>query len=241
MGYTEHSFGQDAKRIGKKIQVQCITCKGDTNHLIEASFTSTSTFVDSEEQYTFSAYLTHQILVCAGCNVVTFRQAYSDDSMGNDSEVQLFPKRGADTLAAPAFENVPSNLRRLYVEVIDCYNNDSATLCAAGLRALVEGVCTELGVNDGLVPLQNGNTVRKSNLEGKIFGLQERGLLTPTNAQYLHDHRSMGNEAVHLLARPSKEELRLAIEIVQHVFQSLYEIPNMASRLSVARAAPKHP
>jgi len=78
--------------------------------------------------------------------------------------------------------------------------------------------------------------VRKDNLEGRIAGLQEKGLLTQSSAQTLHEHRYLGNSAVHELARPSEGELRLAIEIVEHVLEQLYELPEKAEELKRAIA-----
>jgi hypothetical protein len=51
----------------------------------------------------------------------------------------------------------------------------------------------------------------------------------------LHEHRYLGNEAVHELARPTEEVLQLAIEIVEHMFESLYEIPEKAEDLRKAK------
>ena len=47
----------------------------------------------------------------------------------------------------------------------------------------------------------------------------------------LHQHRYLGNEAVHELKAPSSDELRLAIEIIEHVVEQLYEIPQKAVAL----------
>ena len=74
---------------------------------------------------------------------------------------------------------------------------------------------------------------------GRIAGLQEKGILTQNNAQTLHEHRCMGNAAVHELARPSVDELRLAIEIIEHILEQLYEIPEKAIELKRAVACRK--
>ena len=81
--------------------------------------------------------------------------------------------------------------------------------------------------------------VRRDNLEGRISGLQEKGLLTKSSAQTLHEHRYLGNLAIHELARPSADELKLAIEIVEHVLEQLYELPEKAAELRRAIARRK--
>lgn len=186
----------------------------------------------------------YQVIECQGCETVSFRHAswfseaqdYDDDG----TTERVYPRRNKDALSARPYHNVPSNLRRIYTELIDCFNNDSSTLCAAGLRALVEGICAQQGIIDGPVeaPAKGGGTqiVRRDNLEGRIAGLQEKGLLTQPSAQTLHEHRYLGNSAVHELARPSADELKLAIEIVEHVLEQLYELPEKAAELHRATA-----
>jgi hypothetical protein len=68
-------------------------------------------------------------------------------------------------------------------------------------------------------------------LQGKINGLHEKGKLTKEHAEILHEHRYLGNTSIHDLAAPSKEELSLALEIIEHVFDTIYEIPEKAIQL----------
>ena len=70
-------------------------------------------------------------------------------------------------------------------------------------------------------------------------GFRKKGLLTHPSAQALHEHRYLGNTAVHELARPSAEELKSAIEIVEHVLEQLYELPEKAEELRRAIARRK--
>ena len=142
-------------------------------------------------------------------------------------------------LNAKIYYSLPDNINRLYKETIECYNNGIFTLCAAGIRALVEGICIDKKIKDGNVEEndKNGNIkiIRKRNLEGKINGLIEKGVLTKENAESLHEHRYMGNEAVHQLSLPSKKELSLAISIIENIFDSIYEIHDMIEELKEAR------
>jgi hypothetical protein len=50
-------------------------------------------------------------------------------------------------------------------------------------------------------------------------------------ADILHELRFLGNEAVHQLDRPSTKELTLAIDIIHHILDALYEIPKKAETL----------
>lgn len=191
----------------------------------------------------------YQVVQCEGCKGVSFRHAawFSDDvdvETGYDGRAEwLYPKRGANSLSCKDLPNVPTVLRRIYGEVIQCFNNDCLTLSAVGLRAVVEGVCADKSVLDGPVTKQKkgGGThvVREGNLKAKIFGLHEPGILAESSAKILHEHRYLGNDAAHELMKPSIEELLLAIGIVEHTLEQLYEMPESAKQLKLQTAKRK--
>jgi len=242
------------KSQGEKFKAFCANCNTDTNHeaLQTVDVTGSEVIrygsgdggddtIDWSDQY--------QVIKCLGCDTYSFRhrnwfseaqEFYGPGDFYDGTTVRLYPQRGKDVLTAKDFYNVPKNLRGIYKEVISCFNNGSPILCAAGLRASIEGLCAVNGVTDGPVEVKKADgTVgvqRRDNLEGKISGLSEKGLLTKVNAGLLHEHRYIGNIAVHELSRPSDSDLKIAIEIVEHMFESLYEIPEKAEALKTARA-----
>lgn len=231
------------------LSVQCSTCNRATRHCVLASLDKNGSEFDEQEGWSVDWADHYQVIQCQGCETVSFRHVswFSEDSdpaTGDPGEKErLYPRRSATSVTPKPFHNVPSNLRRIYGETVDCYNNDSPILCASGLRAVVEGICAELGVKNGPVEeLSKGGgmrMVRKPNLEGRIAGLQEKGLLTESSAKTLHEHRFLGNSAVHELTRLSEDELRIAIEIVEHILEQLYELPEKAENLKRARARRK--
>lgn len=242
------------KSQGARFKVLCAECKSDTNH--EAVQTVD---VSSSEIYRYGPHDNdldsinwtdrYQVIKCLGCDTFSFRhlnwfseaqEYFGPDNYHDGTTERLYPHRGKAVLAAKDFYNVPKNLRSIYKEVVSCFNNESPVLCAAGLRASIEGLCAANGVSDGPIEVRKSDgtteTKRKNNLEGKISGLFEKGFLTKRNAELLHEHRYIGNDAVHELSRPSDTDLKIAIEIVEHMFESLYEIPEKAEALKIARA-----
>jgi hypothetical protein len=232
------------KKVGEIFKVLCSQCKNVTNHKVISSV-GVRGDDDSEESdyYGFSWNSDYQIIQCQGCEEISFRQADTNseefDQEGSIITELIFPKRGKNSWNIKAFLNVPYNLRRLHRETIDCYNNENLTLCGAGVRGLVEGICNENNIQDGEVEVTNKNgdlTKRRlNNLQGKINGLFEKGILTKKNTEILHEHRYLGNSSIHDLAKPTKEELGLALEIIEHVFDTIYEIPERADQLSTKR------
>lgn len=231
------------KSKGQILQIFCLECKRPTRHLVTVSLDKNGEAWNRSEEWSVDWADHYQILECQGCTTITFRHSnwFSENQSPDDDGVveRLYPLRKEGGLAARPYQNVPTNLRRIYSELIDCFNAESNTLCAAGLRALLEGVCAQQGIIDGPVevPAKGGGvqTVRKDDLRGRIAGLYEKGLLTEASAQTLHEHRYMGNSAVHELARPSDLELKLAIEILEHTLDALYEMPEKAAQLRARR------
>ena len=236
------------KTKDKFIQVQCTECERETRHKIIQSLDYEGSEVFEYEQYSIEWSTNYQIIQCQGCLTPSFRkldwfsehvQQIGPDEWDDGSTEILFPKRTQHTIPTKELWNVPTNLRRIYREIIECFNIDAFTMCAAGLRGLVEGLCAELNVKNGPKEIteKDGSTkiIRVSNLEGKIAGLFEKGFLTEQHANILHEHRYMGNEAVHELAQPSRDELALAVDIIEHIFESVYEIPQKAQDLKTKR------
>lgn len=104
--------------------------------------------------------------------------------------------------------------------MLDCFNNANYILCAAGIRAIIEGICID-------------NDINKGNLYSKIDELNKKGILTTQHSEILHNHRCIDNSAIHELAIPSKEELSLAIEILEHTLENIYELEFKAHRLNL--------
>lgn len=229
------------KTKGETCKPLCSVCKRPNRHLVLQSVDETweEQLEDHNPQSVIDGSNHYQIIQCQGCETISFRHLnwFSEvvDFDCDGTTERLYPKRSENGRHTKDFWNLPSTLRRIYRETVDCYNFQSYTLCAAGLRAIVEGLCADQGVKQGPVEITkkdgSKHTERKSNLEGKISGLCEKVILTKKNADILHEHRYLGNEAVHQLTQPSPSELTLAIEILEHTLESVYEIPQKAEEL----------
>lgn len=240
------------KTKDQKLKVYCSKCKQITNTLVMQS-------VDCDGSEVVGHYEGHaetidwannyQIIQCQGCETITFRhvnwfseeqQQIGPDEWEDGTTTRLYPKRSDKARDMKEYYNVPNKTRRIYRETVECFNNDALTLCAAGLRAIIEGICADQKITDGpvLVKKADGSTqtVRRDNLQGKTAGLGEKGILTQGNTTILHEHRFLGNEAIHELSQPSPDELILAIDIMEHTLDALYELPDKAAELRRMKA-----
>lgn len=234
---VKHTKENESK--GKVVELPCPTCFRQTQHVVLQSIDKNGGEYDSPEMRYGVEWFDHfQIVECQGCETTSFRHThwFSEDDRVYE---RLYPQRSPNSISAKDLWNVPDTLRRLYRETIDAFNFEASTLCAAGLRAIVEGICAEHGVSKGSIECtaRDGSTKSRESrsLEGKISGLAEKHILTKQNAAILHEHRFLGNDAVHELAQPSRSELSLAIQIIEHTLESLYEIPKTAAMLREQR------
>jgi hypothetical protein len=222
------------------VVLPCVKCKLPTKHQVMASFDEEGCVYDKSEGWSADWKNNYQVVKCKGCDSASFRHLHWDSesenrAFGENGETErLFPKRSANSIDAKPLINAPKNVRRIYKEAVECFNNDCFTLCAAGLRAIVESICIDKNIVDGPISEQKkgGETkiVRRTNLQGKIAGLSEKKLLAPDHADILHKFRHMGNDAVHEFDQPSAADLRSAINIIEHTVENLYDLPiNAAS------------
>jgi hypothetical protein len=227
---TEKSLEKNATE-GKSLKIQCSECRGKRMHLVLQSIDTSLTEYANEDVYPSGD--NYQIIQCQGCETISFRHLHSNyyNYPDVDETEILYPKK---RLSKKDF-NVQKELKRIYQETIECFNNEVYTLCAAGLRTIIEGICEEQGIKKGPVIEQqkdgSSKTVQKYNLEGKISGLSDKNILTRKEADILHELRLLGNKAAHQLSQPSPKDLTLAIEIIEHMLETLYEIPEKAKEL----------
>jgi hypothetical protein len=97
---------------------------------------------------------------------------------------------------------------------------------------VLEGICKEQSVLKGPVVDKNSGLVKiKNTLEGKLNGLAEKGILNNKQVEFLHKIRLLGNEALHELSDHSEKDLKICIDIIDHIIESLYILPKKVSRL----------
>ena len=222
----------------KKIVCYCNQCKINSKHLILNEFVDKG----SDKETGVSWADKYQIIRCDNCSMISFRkdgwfseyQAFPDE---DGSYEELFPDSNENKVETKKYNNLPYSLDEIYEEVIKSYNNNSYILCAVGIRAILEGICSDKKIEKGSVVDKNGQTKNKSNLEGKIYGLEESGIISKSQQEALHQLRFLGNDAVHELASPKKLEIKTALDIIEHMMEDIYELPYKAELLKQKRNA----
>lgn len=221
--------------MSNKFKVFCNRCNTMTNHSEVCEHVSNEIVeVDNEgviEKHHLGSS-TYQVVKCDGCEAVSFRSLdYFPNFLSFDEETskpifsqtktfeKIYPERLNNSLSEKRIIELPSNIRKVYREVIDSYNYDLRILCAAGLRSIVEAVCVHFKLK--AKPLQAG-----------IDKLSEIGLIGKDLAKSLVAHKSLGNNAVHRLDAPEREELKTAIHLIEVTLESVFGVPGHHQRLN---------
>jgi hypothetical protein len=208
--------------------VFCGICRTETRQLVLKSYASTW----GEGAHWGSDR--YQIIRCEPCGNIHFRRlSWRSDGPAEASDSESLPDAVGESgrvwresqypaperWAAKSFPHVPSSIQRIYEDTIEAYNRSLHLFCAGGLRGLVESISLARNIH--------GGSLRK-----KIDQLFREGVLTQSEARILHAFRSLGNDALHELNPPSPDELEIGLDIIEHILESLYEMPQKIEALT---------
>lgn len=201
----------------------CRACSKSTNHdvMYETSH-------ESDKPY-YNELHTWQVLKCRGCDTIAFRYRFDDyDSV---TELPSGETRHATTFTryphAVAGHHpldyqfvIPDLIRRVYRQSLSAYALEANILAGIGLRATIEAVCTHLQVTG-------------TSLEKRIDALAKGGHISTTDKRRLHAIRFLGNDAAHEVREPRPQDLKVALEIVEHLIKSVFILEKKARSLDV--------
>jgi hypothetical protein len=191
----------------------CRTCKGLRNH--QELYQKELTEADEFDYFIWSDK--YCVIECLGCNTISFLKIYGDTEMRYTDEYgrsdyyfneEIFPlylEKGYE-LDKNYF---PISIRNIYGETISAFRANLFILTAAGLRAIIEALCNHL-------------KIRADDLSVRIDLLHKKGHLTLNESKRLHSIRFLGNDALHEMVLPKKEQLNLLLEIVNHLLSNLF-------------------
>ena len=225
----------------QQTKVLCDTCTLPTTHLVLKDYEFIEK-IDEGDGCFYPLEHLYEIVQCCGCESISFRYRnwFSEHWDGDSgpplpSREVLYPVRPREILKCKEQLSLSPELQRIYRETREAFNSGLFTLCAAGIRAILEGICSDKGVKSGPVQIQEaGGLVRmqeKENLQGRIQGLAQRNFLLSEHARILHNIRFLGNEALHRLTEPEPDNLIAAFKVLDHTLTGLYELNELGKRI----------
>lgn len=223
-------------------RVFCNECNRKTNHINLYHFCAYCHLSANTEPFSVKVWIGgYRLWRCAGCDSFAFEKYDTEEVFDfhekfDDAEDEVdwhqyiatypetissfYPNRKEYSLNPKRFKELSKSLNKIYQETINAYNHEMPLLCAIGIRALIEGICSDYEITG-------------RSLEKKIDGLVN--ILPKNIVVSLHNFRFMGNEAAHELSAPNQEELNLAIEICEDLLNYLYDLEYKANSLNQIR------
>ncbi|MEX5664635.1 DUF4145 domain-containing protein [Pseudomonas neuropathica] len=169
----------------------------------------------------------HQIIQCLGCEEISFRVCstnsedydYDDEtnSQYHNRTITYYPGRVPGSKVIDHWL-LPWGIGQIYKEARTAVENELFIIGGIAIRALLESICSDV-------------KAKGRNLELKIDDLHERSLVTKEGVETLHKIRLLGNRAAHRAKAHSKDQLLLALEVIEHILIGTYIIPERAKAI----------
>lgn len=195
----------------KKFYSPCRKCKTETRHIDLCKSED-----HGDEEYHF--YSCYAVIQCLGCETKSFRylwkdieQAYQvgDDEWDVPGGNECYPQYDPSHDDLEDLYVVPQLVRDIYNEAVTAVRADALTLAGLGLRGTIEAVCNEM-------------QIKGKNLATRITKMAATGVISKADADRLHAIRFLGNDAAHDIKRPEKDQISVALKIINHLIQSVY-------------------
>lgn len=209
---------------GRYIGVSCGECDRETRHKVLAATATHWAY----ENGAVDIWTHHQIVQCQGCLTISFRESSQcsedwdiDQNTGEPylpETTKLFPSRVTGRPVMSGAHHLPQGVYRIYQEAHGAHCAEFSILAGLGLRAIVEAVCKDQGLNEG-------------NLQQKIDALADSGLITKAGARILHGLRFMGNAAAHETRAHSPQQIGAGFGVVEYLLQGVYVLPKESAVL----------
>jgi ribosomal protein L37AE/L43A len=215
-------------KMGTKF-IFCNNCRCETEHTCKSeSYRDYPNYEGEGAQKTIIIVerIGYRMWTCSGCKTCMLEEYYILDITDNQYkdenmwDLTYYPVRNEFQIKSKEFNELNDKLKNIYQETLAAYNNNLSVLCSLGIRGLLEGICSDKGIEG-------------KNLEQKIDNMVK--ILPQNIVKNLHNIRFIGNEAAHELSSPDKKELRLAIELCEDLLNFIYELNYKAQTLTEFR------
>ncbi|WP_230982036.1 DUF4145 domain-containing protein [Pseudomonas sp. Bc-h] len=203
----------------------CKKCCLRSNHKIVATYTERGS-EDCGGGNSVEWTVHNQIIQCLGCEEISFRvdssnsEDWDHDEYGDAywvSTVTFYPGRVVGSKIID-HESLPLDIEDIYRETRSALDNDLLIISGIGIRTILDTICSDV-------------KAKGRNLEQKIDDLNARSLVTEEGVQTLHKIRVLGNHAAHRGKAPTKNQLLLALEVIEHILIGTYIIPYRAKKV----------
>lgn len=195
----------------------CRTCNGLRNHKV--LFNKKISGTDEDEYMTLYWNEDYLVIQCFGCETISFVKIYGDSEMVEYSEEDGTYEYFTQSIIFPFYLEkgreiteknfLPITIQQVYNETINAFKSKCYILTAGGFRAIIEALCNHL-------------KIKKSVLSIRIDLLHEKGHITSSESNRLHSVRFLGNDSLHEMEIPKKEQLLIVLEVINHLLENIF-------------------
>lgn len=205
------------------LNTNCRSCARRTRHEVVHELV-----VETKDEY-FNETDTWQIIRCMGCHTVTFRHQHDDfddveerpdGTVKHAVTMKTYPRVIANHRGLQATYYLPTLIKKVYEQTLRALGEQALVLASIGLRACIEATCNELNLS-------------AASLEKRIDQLYRAGHVSNADKKRLHAIRFLGNDAAHEIKEPEQTDIRVALEIVEHLLNTVFILERKASRLEL--------
>lgn len=199
----------------------CRSCFRSTRHTISAEVSN------RVEDYWTDELHSWRIIRCLGCHTYSFQRKSEDfHDLEEDGEGGL--RHGVSLDVYPSVVKnhrglhytyfLPPLIRTIYLQSVTALSQNANILGSIGLRGCIEAVCNHLDISG-------------SNLQKRIDQLFKAGHVSNGDKKRLHAIRFLGNDAAHEIKQPKPVDIRIALEIVEHLLNTVFILEKRAEGL----------
>ena len=206
----------------KNKKIHCNSCNQETNHRYIAESNKRYYEVenhDGQDHLVYQETIDYEFWSCLGCDTALIEEKFNCSGMqdynGEDVyEYQYYPPRSNVLKREPKkFIHIEKNLKSTYEEIIQTSNLNLQIVSAMGIRALLEGICIQEGIDD----------IKAYHLNGKIDKLKDESNIPDGIIEGLQSLKFIGDDATHKLTSTSKHNISIAIDLLEALLINLYE------------------
>lgn len=202
------------------VNIYCNRCKIYTQHAILFEHDQTDAIPNNDDigSYSIMGYQVIEVLKCSVCSDITICNKYLMTGLPVPF-INYYPERQEFLYQKKQFGNLPKDLEVVYSEIISTANKKLNLSCASMMRILIEGICKNF-------------SQKSMSLKHRLDMLVKNGILSLNTAEALQANRFLGNRALHSIEKPSDEEIKEALAIIEHTITEIFEIPQKKEKLS---------
>ncbi|MBL3619711.1 MAG: DUF4145 domain-containing protein [gamma proteobacterium endosymbiont of Lamellibrachia anaximandri] len=203
-------------------KIHCNTCNHETNHVLLATHDKDYHEVEEHQGQKHLLWYENYVYgfwVCRGCDTALLEEKYTCSGMydNNGDEVYSYThlpeRKNKAPRVAKKYVHINKKLNSAYLEVIKAHNQGLKIVSAIGVRALLEGICVEEGIDDKAA----------YGLSGKIKKLQSVSNIPESIIDGLNGLKFIGDDAAHRLNESNKRTILLSIDLLEALLTHLYE------------------